>query len=107
MLAHCQLLWPDLNIIDDHSMEDGTPLYGHRTAKSLSYIRKDGIRYGCSTNKKSQVDSFAFISTAGSRVPIQIHYLFLIEFAGKSPQVSALVRRMVSDANIPVFPWDL
>ena len=107
LLTHCRESWPELNLVDDMSMEDGTPFHGHRVAKSLNYIRKDGIHYGCASNKKLQVDSFAFISTGISRSPVQIHSLFLIEIDGKPPQVAVLICQMVSDAAMPTFPWDL
>lgn len=54
-LTHCQHIWPDLNLIDDLLMEDSLLLCGHWVVKALSCICKDGICYGCATNKKSQV----------------------------------------------------
>ena len=108
MLAHCQCIWPDLNLVDDLSLDDGLMFCGHRVAKALNYIRKDGIRYGCATNKKSHVNCFAFVCfNAGSQTPVQIESLFLLEVNNKPLQVVALIQRLVSDVTMPTFPWDL
>ena len=60
--AYCtRNLWPDVNLIDDHSIEDGIPFIATKVAQALSYICKDGIRYGCIMNAKTQSDSYAFL----------------------------------------------
>lgn len=108
MLKYAQDLWPDLNIIDDHSMEDGLPFYRSQTCRPLTYIRKDGIRYGATSNKRTKVDSLAFISDGpGHRAPAEILSLVSVKVDEKPPHVCALVHRMQRDEDIPVFPWDL
>ena len=92
MLTHCQRIWPDLNLVDDLSLDNGLMFCGHRVAKALNYICKDGICYGCATNKKSHVDSFAFVCfNAGSQTPVQIESLFLLKVNNKLLQVVALI----------------
>jgi len=53
LLWYLQELWPDLNIIDDTSIQDGTPLYRSKAACPVTYIWKDGIHYGSSINMHS------------------------------------------------------
>ncbi|KAF5368271.1 hypothetical protein D9615_010359 [Tricholomella constricta] len=107
VLAHLQQVYPDLNLIDDHSQAQGTPFWGRKSTTSVSYIRKHGLRYGCASNTRTQADSFAFITRNGARVPVQLHTLLVVTLAGRPPHVCALIRRLSSDENLPDFPWDL
>jgi len=108
LLHYLQELWPDLNIIDDASIQDGTPFYRSKAVRPVAYIRKDGIRYGSSINKRTKADSFAFISDGSDRrVPVEIVALLSVTLGEKAPHVCALIRRMSRDNNIPEFPWDL
>ncbi|KII92119.1 hypothetical protein PLICRDRAFT_461608 [Plicaturopsis crispa FD-325 SS-3] len=107
-VRYFQQLWPALNIISDSSLEDGTPLYASQVARLLTYIRKDGIRYGSASNKRTQADRYAFISDgAGGRYPAEISALLSFKLAAKPVHVCAVIRRMYADDDIPVFPWDL
>ena len=108
LLEHCQRLWPDLRLINDASLEDGTPFYRSEVCRTLPFIRKDGIRYGSRANKRTRVDCYAFISQGNDRrVPVEISSLFSIQVGDKPPHVCALIRRMSSDNNIPPMPWDI
>jgi len=108
LLKYCQELWPDLNIVNDTSLGDGVPFYRSEVCRALTYIRKDGIRYGSTSNKKTQADCHAFISKdTEHRVPVEISALLCVKVGDKSPHVCAIVRRMSSDENIPRMPWDL
>lgn len=107
LLNHLQQLWPDLNITSDNSMEAGTPFYRSTTCRSLTYVRKDGIRYGSIANRRTKADSLAFICDGPRcRVPVQILILLSVKLEGKSPHVCALIQCMRQDDNIPDFPWD-
>ena len=88
---------------------DGLSFVGSKVAHTLPYVRKDGIRYGCTNNWRTQSDSYAFLADGNLRVPVEISSLFVIQvpLSGKSPHVCAIVRRMRSDDGIPVMPWDL
>ncbi|KAG6883507.1 hypothetical protein C0992_008597, partial [Termitomyces sp. T32_za158] len=98
----------NLNITSDTSMEPGTPFYRSCTCHALTYIRKDGIWYGSTSNRRTQADSFAFISNGQDRrIPVQIISLLSIKLAEKPPHVCAIVHRLSQDDNIPLFPWDL
>jgi hypothetical protein len=107
LLSYCRLLWPDINIIDDFSLNDGAVFFASKVARALTYIRKDGIRYGSMMNKRTQADAYAFISHAELRVPVEITALLLVGIANKIPHVCALVRRLKSDEAIPLMPWSL
>lgn len=88
-------------------MDEGFPFLASRVARLVGYVRKDGIRYGCTSNKKSKVDCYAFIRNEQLRTPAEISALFILQLAEKAPQVCALIRRMTADDNIPQLPWDL
>jgi hypothetical protein len=108
LLQYFKHLWPDLNIKNDNSMEEGTSFYRAKTCRPLTYVRKDGIRYGSTMNKRTKADSLAFISDrAGHRVPVEIISILSVKLAEKPPHVCALIQRMRRDDNIPSFPWDL
>ncbi|KAG1810737.1 hypothetical protein EV424DRAFT_1571382, partial [Suillus variegatus] len=107
LLQYFHSLWPDLNLVSNLSCDDGTPFRANKVARALTYIRKDGIRYGCTMNRRTQADSFAFISQGRVRVPVQITALFVVGVLDTIPHVCAVVRRLVSDDDIPAMPWDL
>ncbi|KAI0044241.1 hypothetical protein FA95DRAFT_1497378 [Auriscalpium vulgare] len=109
LLQHCQILWPELALRREFSMAEGTVFRHNEVARRLSYICKDGLRYGCTANQQTQSDVFAFVLRGGLRVPVEIEYLFRVEMpdSGKPPSVCAVVRRLRRDNNIPVMPWDL
>ncbi|KAG1725027.1 hypothetical protein EDB19DRAFT_1897829 [Suillus lakei] len=50
LLEYCHRLWPQLQLVNDLSHDDGTPFLASKVARMLTYIRKDGIRYGCTMN---------------------------------------------------------
>lgn len=58
-------------------------------------------------NRRTHADSFAFISQGRTRVPVQITALFVVGVLDVVPHVCAVVRRLVSDDDIPAMPWDL
>ncbi|KAG1737091.1 uncharacterized protein EDB91DRAFT_1249738 [Suillus paluster] len=107
LLQYFHSLRPDLNLVGDLSCDNGTPFYANKVARALTYIRKDGIHYGCTMNRRTQANSFAFISQGRTRVPVQIMALFMVGVLDVVPHVCAVVRRLVSDDNIPTMPWDL
>lgn len=110
LLKYSQQLWPDLRLIDDHSLGDGTPFVASSVARALPYIRKDGLRYGSKNNRRTQADKYAFVKTqpGSSRTPVEILWLFALQVANqRNYHVCAVVRRMLEDENIPQFPWNL
>jgi hypothetical protein len=108
-LEHCQQVWPDLHLQRELSDQPGTAFLGHQVARRLMYIRKDGLRYGSVANTKSSVDSFAFVRKGDQRVPTRIEELFAVQIPGsnKPPHVCAIVRKLFSDDQVPIMPWDL
>ncbi|KAG1749066.1 uncharacterized protein EDB91DRAFT_1244855 [Suillus paluster] len=106
LLQYCRSLWPDLHLVGDLSCNNGIPFYANKVARALAYIRKDGIRYGCTMNWRTHADSFVFISQGRTRVPVQITALFVVGVFDVVPHVCAVVRRLVSDDDIPAMPWD-
>jgi len=107
LLEYCHNLWPDLRLVNDFACEDGTSFIASRVARALTYIRKDGIRYGCTMNRRTQSDSFGFISCNSTRVPVQIVALFVIGILDVVPYVCVVVRRLYSDDRLPDMPWAL
>ncbi|KAG1736380.1 hypothetical protein EDD22DRAFT_982388 [Suillus occidentalis] len=107
LLQYCRSLWPDLHLVGDLSCDNGTPFYANKVSRALTYIRKDGIRYGCTMNRRTHADSFAFILQGRMHVPVQIMALFVVGVLDVIPHVCAVVRRLVSDNDIPAMPWDL
>lgn len=108
LLHYLRNLWPELHIVDDSSLDEGITFYRARSCRRLVYVRKDGIRYGLTTNKRTDADSMAFIlSSAGHPIPVEIIALLSVKLGQQRPHVCALIRRMYKDNQIPTFPWDL
>lgn len=108
LLRYVQALWPDLNVIDDNSLEEGTPFYRSKATRPLAYVRKNGIRYSSTSNRRTNADSVAFIyNEPNGRIPVEIIALLSVQLGDKAPHVCAIVRPMHVDDNIPSFPWDL
>jgi hypothetical protein len=63
-LHYAHSLWPDLQLINDFPLGPRTPFVASRAAHVVGYIHKDGIRYGCTSNKKTRANCYAFIAKA-------------------------------------------
>jgi hypothetical protein len=108
LLSYTQNLWPNLNIINDNSLKEGTSFYRSKAAYTLTYVRKNGIRYGSTSNQRTNTDSLAFISDGpDGRLPVEIIAWVSLQLGNKVPHVCAIIRQMFADENIPSFPWDL
>jgi hypothetical protein len=110
LLQHLRNVWPDLNLIDDNSNGDGTPFYRSSTCCSLAYIKKDGVRFGSTSNKRTQNDCYAFMSglPGPGRIAVEITAILSVKIADdRPPHICAVVRRMSRTNDIPAFPWDL
>ena len=106
-LEYCRTRWQDVNVINDFSLDEGIPLVASKSACAIGYVRKDGIRYGCLNNKRTKVDSLAFICDNQQRTPVEITALLLLQIGDKAPHLCALICHMTADDNLPQFPWDL
>ena len=108
MLQYLRELWPDLNVVDDASLQGGMPFYRSKSIRTISYVQKDGIHYGSATNKCTDADSVVFISGGPDcRIPAEIIAILSVKLEEKPPHVCTLVRQMYGDDDIPSFPWDL
>ncbi|RXW19193.1 hypothetical protein EST38_g6659 [Candolleomyces aberdarensis] len=110
MYEHARTTWPTIQLRRELSHAEGISFVGNRVARRLPYVKKDGIRYGCIANNRTQADSFAFILRDSARKPIQILDLFLLEILVDGRFLRhpcALVRRLKSDNRIPDMPWNL
>jgi hypothetical protein len=109
LFEYYRTLWPNSPLRRELSFDEGHVFMGSEVARRLPYIRKDGLRYGSLGNPRSNVDSFAFIEREGCRLPVQICDLFAVKVPelGRPTHVCAIVRRLLSDDNVPSTPWDL
>ncbi|KAG2083121.1 uncharacterized protein F5147DRAFT_783022 [Suillus discolor] len=82
LLQYFCFLWLDLNLVSNLFCDDGTPFHANKVARALTYICRV-----C--------------------VPVQITALFVIGVLDIIPHVCAIIRRLVSDDDIPAMPWDL
>lgn len=108
LLEHCQRTWPAANLRRELSAyENGPPLPRKGAVFTLTYVRKDSIRYGATTNVRTQADTFAFIQHRGKRTPVEIEALYLVRLSDLNlpDHVCALVRRLATDEDIPRMPW--
>ncbi|KAH9940309.1 hypothetical protein B0H21DRAFT_697685, partial [Amylocystis lapponica] len=108
-LAYCRQLYPDLNLIDDFSVDPGVLFTAHKVARALPYIRKDGIRYGSTANRRTKADSYAFITNTISlqRYPVEISALLGFKIQDNAPHICAVIRKFKTAENMPALPWDL
>jgi hypothetical protein len=105
LLAYCRRLWPDLHLIDDFSLDEGLTFLASKSARALPYIRKDSLRYGSTSNRRTKADSYAFISLGGTRVPVEISLLLAVQVPGKRPHICAVVRKMTVADGFRHLPW--
>jgi len=83
-----------LRIVDNFTIEPGAILFvGTQSAKSHTFVFKDGIRYGCATAARTDVDQYAFIEIEGTRSPCLIQYHFDISVGDESPITCSIVQR--------------
>ncbi|KAE9387733.1 hypothetical protein BT96DRAFT_837285 [Gymnopus androsaceus JB14] len=108
LLHHSQGIWPDLQLRRELSGEEGLSFVGSRVARRISYVRKDGLRYGSKSNKRSQADTFTFIERGQVRVPVRIEDLLVIHIpdTNKKPHVCAVVHFLQSNPTLPQMPWE-
>ncbi|TFK58200.1 hypothetical protein BDN72DRAFT_906976 [Pluteus cervinus] len=87
-------------------MDDGTTLSRSRSCRRLTHLRKDRIRYGCKSNKRTQADTFAYVvNQHGNRVPVQILELLSIELDNNHREVCAIAQPLtILDEDVP---WSL
>ncbi|KAJ3911125.1 hypothetical protein F5877DRAFT_20391, partial [Lentinula edodes] len=109
ILCYCQQIWPELELRRELSLLAGISFVGGRVARRITYIRKDGLRYGAMSNKCTESDTFAFIERNSLRVPVRIEDLFVIHIpdTDTASHVCAVVRQLRQDELVPVMPWDL
>src|ERR1700733_6274519 len=104
MLNYLQKLWPALHILNDSSVDDGVVFYRSKSCRLISYVHKDGIGYGSTSNKRTNADSMAFIlNDANCAVPAEIVALLSVKVGEQRPQVCAIVCRIYQDQHIHVF----
>ncbi|GBE82299.1 hypothetical protein SCP_0406830 [Sparassis crispa] len=89
-LDYCQRLYPDLHLIDNLSLDHGTAFVATRVARMLTYIHRYAFIVDKNTNE---------------HCPVEIAALLGIKVAEKALHVCVVIRRMVSDEDIPPFPW--
>ncbi|KAG8683162.1 hypothetical protein FRC09_016254, partial [Ceratobasidium sp. 395] len=77
ILEFVRARWPDLKLTSDQEPKpDGYPFMYDRVAVPLPFVYRNGIKFGCSTAKRTKANKFAFISKGSSLIPCQIDYLF-------------------------------
>lgn len=107
MLTFSHTVWPALDIIDDFTIQAGaTVFHGAQSSYLYPFIYKDGIRYGCSTASCTDADQFALADITGSQVPCKIIYHFQISVGSEKPLICSIIQWLVSDYDMPQFPWD-
>jgi hypothetical protein len=108
LLKFSQDHWTALRIVDDFTVEPGATLFvGTQSAKSHTFVFKDGIRYGCATATRTDADQYAFVEIEGTRSPCLIQYHFDISVGDESPITCSIVQRMNTDEDFPRLGWDL
>ncbi|KAF9489274.1 hypothetical protein BDN71DRAFT_1530062 [Pleurotus eryngii] len=108
LLRYFQDLWPNLDLVTEFANHPGQAFVAKQVARALPYIRKDGIRYRCASNRRTQANCYAFILKDQARLPVKIEALLVVNIPGcyKPPHVCAIVKRLRADENIPILPWD-
>jgi hypothetical protein len=87
---------------------DGENFMGN--ARSYSHVWLRGLRYGSAIAHRGKSARYAYIN---GRQPVEIQYLLQVSHdrrvADTAPLIAdlAIVRRFISDDNIPEFPWAL
>jgi hypothetical protein len=107
VLGYCRLLWPNLHLLDDMDVTAGNAFDSAQAARRFNYIRMNSIRYSSAVSGRTQKDRFALVDFDGICVPWEIRYHFEISIYDKPPDLCSVVRRLVSDDDLPVMPWDL
>lgn len=108
MLGHVSAAWPEPDLINDKLITgDGTPFYAHNTTRSLPFLMKNGLRYGCSTAVRTGADIYAGVDMDGARVPCEIVAHFEIRIADNKPHFCSVIHQFVYNKDILSMPWDI
>ncbi|KZV89382.1 hypothetical protein EXIGLDRAFT_771823 [Exidia glandulosa HHB12029] len=107
LLEFSRQQWPTVNVISESSLDDGSLLLADSSVTSYPYIRRLGIRYTSSTNSRTDTDRFAMLRLDDILVPAEIVYILRLEVADAPPLVCLAVRRLATDLEMPIFPWDI
>ncbi|KAG0705931.1 hypothetical protein DFH29DRAFT_799305, partial [Suillus ampliporus] len=108
VLRHLQE-WQELNILihaDVVLADRGACFMG--VVASFSHVFVETLRYGAATQPRGQSACYAYIY---GRFPVEIQWILKIEIDYEQQEklswTVAIVRRFVSDDNVPVFLWDI
>jgi hypothetical protein len=109
VLRHLQKEWQELDMpihADVVLADRGACFMGVTT--SLSHVFVETLRYGAATHPRGQSARYAYIY---GRIPVEIQWILKTEIDYEQRETLsrtvAIVRRFVSDDNVPVFPWDI
>lgn len=109
LLDYLRSMHPELTIADDMTQTCGHDaiFLAHGSAKLLPFICKDGLRFGSSADSRTQADSHGCVDFPEGRIPCHFLYHFEISVPTRPAIICSVVQRLVSDDNMPTFPWSM
>ncbi|THH15065.1 hypothetical protein EW146_g5356 [Bondarzewia mesenterica] len=108
LLEYARTLWLDLNLINYMTIEQGTMIFSaSHSVKHLPFLYKGDVHYGSCTAKRTQADQYAVVEFNNLWVPCRLTYHFELQIAGRAATMCSVVKCMLMDDELPIFPWSI
>jgi hypothetical protein len=109
VLQFLQSEWREAGVIihaDVVLADQGACFMGHVT--SFPHVFVETLHYGATTQPRGQSAHYAYIN---GRIPVEISWIFKVDIEyEQQDQLSktiAIIRRFITNDEVPQFPWDM
>ncbi|KAG8696401.1 hypothetical protein FRC08_007178 [Ceratobasidium sp. 394] len=107
-LVFAQRTWPHLNLKHDQLYSEGGMLFlSGQVAELLNFIYKSGVRYGCTSSRRTLADRYILARLDAALVACCIEHHLKLTVGSEAPVYAVAVCRFVIPDPQPQTPWDL